>query len=84
MKGKMMATERKTMKASEVIAAMQQMVQQHGDREVFFSDGYFRYGVTTHPESAPNYDSSKAFLVKAFNLETGKNGPDQPLHFRAA
>ena len=75
---------RKTMKASEVIAAMQSMIQQHGDREVFFSDGFGRFGVNMHPESAPNFDSPKAFLVKAFNLETGKNGPDAPLHFRAA
>ena len=70
---------RNTMKASEVVKAMQSMIEQYGDREVFFSDGFSRYGMTCFAECAPNYDSPKAFLVKTFSLETGIDGPCKPL-----
>ncbi|WP_124800646.1 hypothetical protein [Paraburkholderia phosphatilytica] len=73
--------DRKTLTCSEMIKALEHMIATHGDRPVYFTDGFFRYGVNCHPESAPNFDSSKAFLVKAFNLETGRNGPNEPLKF---
>lgn len=71
---------RKTMKASELIRALESFIEQHGDRPVHFSDGYFRYGMTCHAESAPNFDSPKAVLIKAFSLVTGRDGPNSPIN----
>lgn len=70
---------RETMKASDVVRAMQHFIEQHGDRPVYFSDGFSRYGMTCHAESAPNFDSPKCMLVKAFSLVTGRNGPNAPI-----
>lgn len=70
---------RKTMMASDVVAVMQHFIKEHGDKPVYFSDGYFQYGMTCHAESAPNYDSSRCMLVKAFSLVTGRNGPNSPI-----
>lgn len=70
---------RETMKASDVVRTMQAFIEQHGDRPVYFSDGFFRYGMTCHAESASNYDSPQAVLVKAFSLVTGMDGPAAPI-----
>lgn len=71
---------RETMMASDVIRAMQHSIEQFGDRPVYFTDGYFRYGMACHPESAPNFDSPKAMLLKAFSLVTGRDGPNSPIN----
>jgi hypothetical protein len=73
--------ERSTMKTSDVIRALQHYIDRYGDLPAYFSDGFFRYGLTCHTESAPNYDSPRAILFKAFNLDTGINGPNKPLDF---
>lgn len=70
---------RETLKASELIRILQQSLEMYGDRPVYFSDGFHRYGATCHAESAPNFDAPKAMLMKAFNLDTGIDGPRRPL-----
>lgn len=70
---------RETLKASDLIKILEHSIKQHGDREVYFSDGFFRYGVDCHAECSANYDSPKAMLIKAFSLTTGMNGPNRPI-----
>lgn len=70
---------RETMKASDVIRAMEHAIEQYGDRPVYFTDGYFRYGITCYAESAPNFDAPKAMLVRVFSLVTGRDGPNSPI-----
>lgn len=70
---------RETMRASDVARAMQAFIEQHGDRPVYFSDGFFRYGMTCHAENAPIFDSPRCMLVKAFSLVTGRDGPVTPI-----
>lgn len=71
--------ERRTMKASELVKVLEASIKEYGDRPVFFSDGFHRHGVTCHAESAPNFCSPQAMLVKAFSLETGIDGPRCPM-----
>jgi len=70
---------RSTMRASDVIRTMQHFIEQYGDRPVYFSDGFFCYGMTCHAASAPNFDSPQAMLIKAFSLVTGIDGPNAPI-----
>lgn len=70
---------RETMKASDVIRAMEHAIKEYGDLPVFFTDGFFRYGMTCHSESAPNFDAPKAMLVRPFSLVTGRDGPNSPI-----
>lgn len=70
---------RNTMQASELVKVLQSSIEQYGDRPVFFTDGFHRHGLTCHAESAPNFDSPKAMLVKAFSLDTGIDGPREPM-----
>ncbi len=70
---------RETMKASDVIRAMQHCIEHYGDLPVYFTDGFFRYGAHCHAESAPNFDAPNAMLVKAFSLTTGMDGPRTPI-----
>lgn len=70
---------RETMKASDVIRALEHTIKHYGDLPVYFSDQYFRYGVRCHEESAPNFDAPKCVLVQAFSLVTGRNGPNSPM-----
>ncbi|MBU0521635.1 MAG: hypothetical protein KJ643_05245 [Gammaproteobacteria bacterium] len=70
---------RETLKASELVRVLQESIKLYGDRPVFFSDGFHNYGATCHAESAPNFDAPKAMLVKAFDLESGIDGPRRPL-----
>ena len=71
--------KRETMKASDIIRAMEHFIKHHGDRPVYFTDGFFRYGVTCHAGGAPNFDSPSCVLVKAFSLVTGSDGPSEPI-----
>lgn len=70
---------RETMNASDVVRVMQEFIDIYGDRPVFFSDGYFRYGMNCHAESAANFDSPRCMLIKAFSLVTGRDGPNAPI-----
>lgn len=74
-----MTTDRKTMTTSQMIASLQHCLQQNGDRPVYFTDGFHRYGANCHAESAPNFSSPQAVLVKAFNLETGIDEFEAPV-----
>ncbi|WP_395025079.1 hypothetical protein [Comamonas odontotermitis] len=66
------------MKASDVIRAMEQAIKNYGDLPVYFTDGYFRYGLNCHTESAPNFDTPKAMIVRAFGLLNGSDGSSNP------
>jgi len=70
---------RETLQASELIKILQESIERYGDRPVYFSDGFYRYGATCHAESAPNFDAPKAMLVTTFSLDTGIDGPRRPL-----
>ena len=55
----------KTLKASDLIKALEHSIKQHGDRDVFFTDGVARFNIACYEECAPNFDSPKAILIKA-------------------
>lgn len=68
-----------TLNASELIDILEHYIANYGDRPVYFSDSFFRYGISCHPENSANFDSPKAILIQAFSLVTGMNGPNQPI-----
>jgi hypothetical protein len=72
------------MKATEMISHLAYLVSHFGDCEVFFADGFSYFGAGIHTESAPNFDMPNKFLIKAFNLETGKKEPSVPLNYGSA
>ncbi|ADP20068.1 hypothetical protein AXYL_06786 (plasmid) [Achromobacter xylosoxidans A8] len=73
------ALNRQTLKGSEMATLLRDSVQHYGDHPVFFTDGFFRYGVALYPACAPNHDRPNALLVRAFSLVTGRDGPWAPI-----
>ena len=69
---------RETMKASDIIRAMDQAIKNYGDLPVYFTDGYFRYGLNCRVESVPNFDTPTAIIVQAFGLLNGGDGTQNP------
>lgn len=70
---------RNTMTASELVKVLQAGIEKYGDRPVFFTDGFYRHGMTCYAAPAPNFDSPNAMLIRAFSLETGIDGPRKPM-----
>lgn len=71
---------RETLKTLDLIRILENSLEQNGNRPIYFSDTFFRYGVVCHDESAPNFDSPKALLIRAFSLVTGMDGPNSPIN----
>lgn len=56
------------MKASELIEILNHCIEQYGDRPVYYTDQIVNREITCYPESAANFDSPKAVLIKAGSI----------------